>query len=209
MGLAASYKTQYPDISRFIDKETGKYLRVIEMLSSELKGSFSNGLFATDVINPMDIKRLYDKRLNKLSGGELQRVMIVHTLGQNANVYLIDEPSACLDIEQRAVVTKVIKRFMLHNKRTGFVVEHDIMMAMSLSIERDSRIVVFEDSVNSETGKRESVSSKPMHFSDGINMFLKQMNITFRTEQTTRRPRINKIGSSKDTEQKSAGKYYA
>jgi len=208
LGLVVSYKTQYLDISRFIDKKTGKYPRVVEMLSSELKGSFGNGLFTSDVINPMDIKRLYDRRLNKLSGGELQRVMIVHALGQDANVYLFDEPSACLDVEQRTIVTRVIKRFIMHNKRSCFVVEHDMMMAMSLSMERDSRIVVFDDVYNNETNRRESTSSSPLHFSEGINRFLKQMGITFRTDQTTRRPRINKRGSSKDTEQKSEGRYY-
>lgn len=208
LGLVVSYKTQYLDISRFVDKKTGKYPRVIEMLSAELKGRFSNALFTSDVINPMDIKRLYDRRLNKLSGGELQRVMIVHTLGQDANVYLFDEPSACLDVEQRTIITRVIKRFVMHHKRSCFVVEHDIMMAMSLSMERDSRIVVFDNNYNEETKTRETISSPPLHFSEGINKFLKQMGITFRTDQTTRRPRINKIGSSKDSEQKRDNKYY-
>jgi ATP-binding cassette subfamily E protein 1 len=208
LGLIVSYKTQYLDIGRFINKQTGKYPRVNEMLSSELGFMFSNSLFATDVMKPMDVERLYDKKLNKLSGGELQRVMIVHALGQNANVYLIDEPSACLDVEQRTIVTKVIKRFMLHNKKTGFIVEHDMMMAMSLSMEHDSKIVVFNDGFNNETTKREATSSKPMHFSEGINNFLKQMDITFRTDETTRRPRINKHGSSKDIQQKKDGKYY-
>ncbi len=97
---------------------------------------------------------------------------------------------------------------MLRNKKTGFIVEHDMMMAMSLSMETNSRIVVFDSSYNDDTKKRESVSSEPMHFSEGINRFLEQLNITFRTDQTSRRPRINKLGSSKDLEQKKNKKYY-
>lgn len=42
--------------------------------------------------------------------GELQRVAICLCLGQPANVYLIDEPSAYLDSEQRILAAKVIKR---------------------------------------------------------------------------------------------------
>ncbi len=42
--------------------------------------------------------------------GELQRVAITLCLGQPANVYLIDEPSAYLDSEQRILAAKVIKR---------------------------------------------------------------------------------------------------
>lgn len=42
-----------------------------------------------------------------LSGGELQRVAIALCLGTPADVYLIDEPSAYLDSEQRISCSKV------------------------------------------------------------------------------------------------------
>jgi ATP-binding cassette subfamily E protein 1 len=50
-----------------------------------------------------------------LSGGELQRVAIVLCLGQPSDIYLIDEPSAYLDSEQRIVAAKVIKRCLVTN----------------------------------------------------------------------------------------------
>ena len=56
-----------------------------------------------------------------MSGGELQRVAIALCLGKPADVYLIDEPSAYLDSEQRLHAAKVIKRFILHAKKTGKV----------------------------------------------------------------------------------------
>jgi len=46
---------------------------------------------------------------------------------QPADIYLIDEPSAHLDSEQRLLAAKVIKRFILHEKKTAFVVEHDFI----------------------------------------------------------------------------------
>jgi ABC-type Mn2+/Zn2+ transport system ATPase subunit len=46
--------------------------------------------------------------VTNLSGGELQRVAIVLCLGKPADVYLIDEPSAYLDSEQRIACSKVL-----------------------------------------------------------------------------------------------------
>jgi ATP-binding cassette subfamily E protein 1 len=77
-----------------------------------------------------------------LSGGELQRVAIVLCLGQPADVYLVDEPSAYLDSEQRIIAAKVIKRFILHAKKTAFIVEHDFIMATYLA----DRVIVYEGS---------------------------------------------------------------
>ena len=59
----------------------------------------------------MQIESILDQEVAHLSGGELQRVAIVLVLGQPADIYLIDEPSAYLDSEQRIVAAKVIKRW--------------------------------------------------------------------------------------------------
>ena len=52
-----------------------------------------------------------EQEVQNLSGGELQRVALALCLGKPADVYLIDEPSAYLDSEQRLVAAKVIKRY--------------------------------------------------------------------------------------------------
>jgi ATP-binding cassette subfamily E protein 1 len=88
--------------------------------------------FLSDVVKPLNVNSLYDLEVQKLSGGELQRVALVLALGKKANVYLIDEPSAYLDSEQRIIAAKVIKRFILNQSKTGFVVEHDFIMATYL-----------------------------------------------------------------------------
>jgi len=41
-----------------------------------------------------------------------------------------------------------------------------------------------------------------------MNLFLHNMGITFRRDETSRRPRVNKPGSQKDSQQKESGKYY-
>jgi len=66
------------------------------------------------VIKPLNLDGFIDQEVKNLSGGELQRVALALCLGKPADVYLIDEPSAYLDSEQRIVASKIIKRFILH-----------------------------------------------------------------------------------------------
>ena len=66
--------------------------------------------FNTDVLKPLQMESLMDLQVVKLSGGELQRVAITICLGKPADIYLIDEPSAYLDSEQRLNAARVIKR---------------------------------------------------------------------------------------------------
>jgi len=114
-------------------------------------------------------------------------------------VYLIDEPSAYLDSEQRLVAAKVIKRFILHAKKTGFIVEHDFIMATYLA----DRVIVFEGAASVDT-----LANTPQPLLSGMNKFLGQLEITFRRDPNNFRPRINKFDSVKDCEQKLSGNYF-
>uniref|UniRef100_A0A8C8CTR9 ATP-binding cassette sub-family E member 1 n=2 Tax=Oncorhynchus TaxID=8016 RepID=A0A8C8CTR9_ONCTS len=138
-------------------------------------------------------------KVQNLSGGELQRVAMALCLGKPADVYLIDEPSAYLDSEQRLVCAKVIKRFILHAKKTAFVVEHDFIMATYLA----DRVIVF-DGIPS----RSTAANTPQTLLAGMNKFLSQLEITFRRDPNNFRPRINKMNSIKDCEQKKSGNYF-
>ena len=102
---------------------------VQELLFDKLKDVMMQQQFLTDVVKPLTVHNLYDLEVQKLSGGELQRVALVLALGKKANIYLIDEPSAYLDSEQRIIASKVMKRFVLNSNKTAFVVEHDFIMA--------------------------------------------------------------------------------
>lgn len=208
MGTAVSHKPQYLSIEQF-KNNNGTYPTVIEFLINNIKESYIDEMFKTDVMKPMMIDEIGNRYLNELSGGEMQRFWIVLTLGRKAYIYLLDEPSACLDIEQRCVVTKVIKRFILHNRKIAFVVEHDMMMAVSLGHEINAKSIIVENRDNINNVRINNVSS-PTSFNEGINYFLKYLGITFHTQLKSvhQRPRINKINSVKDREQKENHKYY-
>ncbi len=204
-----SYKPQYLTIDKFALKD-GSYPSVEHFLYNNIQASYTNEMFKTDVMKPMQIQPIKDRLLNELSGGELQRVWIVYCLGRPAFIYLLDEPSACLDVEQRVTTTKVIKRFIQHNHKVAFVVEHDMMMSVSLASDELSQIIVMTKDVDDDMN-RSCVAEKPIAFNAGINKFLKSLDITFRTESSNSkhsRPRINKSGSTKDREQKQMDKYY-
>ena len=181
------------------------YPTVQELLYKKIRSAMCSEQFKSEVIKPLNIHQLYNRKCDELSGGEQQRLAITLCLGESANIYLLDEPSASLDIEYRVIVTKVIKRFLLNQKKLGFIVEHDIMMAMSMGIELNSRIVVFEQV---SSNNRVFTCSEPMIFKTGIQKFLQNMDITFRSDPKYKRPRINKKGSQKDREQKQGNKYF-
>lgn len=200
--LAADNKTEIPkmSISMKPQKIAPKFPGTVRQLFfKKIKGAFLNPQFQTDVVKPLNIDTIIDQEVQVLSGGELQRVALVLALGIPADIYLIDEPSAYLDSEQRIVCSKVIRRFILHSKKTAFIVEHDFMMATYLA----DRVIVFEGEPS-----KNAVAKSPESLLTGCNRFLKNLNVTFRRDPTSFRPRINKKDSQMDKEQKLAGNYF-
>ncbi|KAF1874790.1 hypothetical protein Lal_00007404 [Lupinus albus] len=206
---------------------------VRSLLHQKIRDAYTHPQFISDVMKPLLIEQLMDQEVVNLSGGELQRVALCLCLGklvllcdllslrfmtlfqtkphskfsdpffvppqQPADIYLIDEPSAYLDSEQRIHAAKVIKRFILHAKKTAFVVEHDFIMATYLA----DRVIVYEGNPSIDC-----IANCPQSLLTGMNLFLSHLNITFRRDPTNFRPRINKLDSTKDREQKNAGSYY-
>lgn len=169
------------------------------LLHEKIRDAYTHPQFITDVMKPLQIESIIDQDVQNLSGGELQRVALTLCLGKPADVYLIDEPSAYLDSEQRLMAARVIKRYILHAKKTAFVVEHDFIMATYLA----DRVIVF-DGVPSKM----TAANVPQGLLAGMNRFLSLLEITFRRDPNNFRPRINKLNSIKDTEQKKSGNYF-
>lgn len=172
---------------------------VRQLLHDKIRDAYVHPQFVTDVMKPLRIENIIDQEVQNLSGGELQRAAMALCLGKPADVYLIDEPSAYLDSEQRVMCAKVIKRFIMHAKKTGFIVEHDFIMATYLA----DRVIVFEGTPSVNTK-----ACTPQSLLTGMNRFLEQLQITFRRDPTNYRPRINKNHSIKDSEQKASGNYF-
>ena len=93
----------------------------------------------------------------------------------------------------------MLKRFVQQTGRTAFVAEHDFMLATYLA----DRVIVFggEPAVA-------AVATAPQPLQSGMNAFLKALDVTFRRDPETHRPRINKPDSVADREQKASGDYF-
>lgn len=178
-----SYKPQYLEIADDVP--------VLQYLEGALK--------YPEIIRNFELDKHFQKRLSQLSGGELQKVFITKALAHDASIYLLDEPSAYLDVEQRLLIAKTIRDFIDLYGKTVMVVDHDLLFIDYLTDD----MIVF-DGVPGLSG----YANQPVEMSKGMNSFLKRLNITMRRDHDSNRPRINKIDSVKDKEQKAKDNYY-
>ncbi|HJJ28712.1 MAG TPA: ribosome biogenesis/translation initiation ATPase RLI [Methanocorpusculum sp.] len=187
--VTVSYKPQYV---------TSDSSDTVEFLLRSATKRFDTSYYQHELLEPLGIIPILQSEIKNLSGGELQRVAIALCLSRDADLYILDEPSAHLDVEQRLVATKVIKRAAEDKEAGVLVIDHDMYTIDMIS----ERLLVF-DGVPGESG----TARGPFEMKDGMNLFLSNLGITFRRDKTGR-PRINKPGSYLDRAQKSAGEYY-
>jgi ATP-binding cassette, sub-family E, member 1 len=183
--IKVSYKSQY------LESESN------ELVCNVLQDAVRK--YKNQIVEPLNIKPLLNKRLNQLSGGELQRVSIALCLSKDADLYLLDEPSAYLDVEQRLIISRIIKDLMEVRGKTALIVDHDLLFIDYLS----QKLLVFdgEPAISGE-------AKGPFDMEEGMNVFLEDIGMTFRRDEESHRPRANKEGSVKDRVQKSKRKYY-
>ncbi len=189
--LTVSYKPQYI---------SAEYKGTVEELLNDVaKEEFDSSWYKSTLLQPLNVEPLLDRDVTELSGGELQKVAIAACLSRKADLYLLDEPSAYLDVEERLSMARTIRRLVESRNVTAFVVEHDVVAQDFLA----DRLVIF----SGEPGVF-GVANPPTSLRRGMNDFLKDMKITFRRDPATKRPRVNKEDSKLDRHQKKIGEYY-
>lgn len=188
--IKIAYKPQYL-VSNFEG-------RVQDYLYMNASG-YGTNLFKSEIMKPFALDDLLEKEVKDLSGGELQRLAIATTLSKEADIYLFDEPTAFLDVEQRLICGRVIRKLIESRNASSLIVDHDIVFIDYIS----DRAMVF----NGIPGVK-GHASKPRDLRSSMNEFLGNLNITFRRDKETKRPRVNKLDSYLDREQKEQGEYY-
>ena len=184
-----SYKPQYLK---------GDTDATVEEVLRQTTTKFDTSFYQHEILEPLSLSPLLQAPVKTLSGGELQRVAIAVCLSRDADLYILDEPSAHLDVEQRVKISRMIRKHAEGRGASTLVIDHDIYVIDMIS----DRILVFEG----EPGIRGKAVG-PFDMAPGMNRFLSALGVTFRRDKSGR-PRINKPGSFLDREQVAAGEYY-
>ena len=189
--LKIAYKPQY--LSNDIDVD------VISVLNKANEGLVEGSQEEEQIVDPLKIKKLYNKSIKNLSGGELQKVSIVTCLLQKADLYALDEPSAFLDVEDRIAVAKFIQQFTRSYGKSAMIIDHDVQL---LDLVSDSMVIL------EGTSGINGHASSPLPKVEAMNKFLKSLDITFRRDEKSQRPRVNKENSRLDKIQKAESNFY-
>ena len=189
--IKIAYKPQY--LQNDIDVE------VIALLDKVNGNPVEASLEEEQILEPLKIKKLYNKSVKNLSGGELQKVAVASCLLQKVDLYALDEPSAFLDVEDRIVVAKFLQKFVRSFGKSAIVIDHDLQLMDLVS----DTMIIFEG----ESGIVGQATS-PMPKADAMNRFLKSLDMSFRRDERSLRPRVNKLESRLDKDQKASGNYY-
>ncbi|MBA4447343.1 MAG: ribosome biogenesis/translation initiation ATPase RLI [Nitrosopumilaceae archaeon] len=189
--IKIAYKPQY--LQNDVDVE------VVALLDKANGGPIEGSLEEEQIIDPLKIKKLYNKSVKNLSGGELQKVAVASCLLQKVDLYALDEPSAFLDVEDRIAVAKFLQKFVRSFGKSAIVIDHDLQLMDLIS----DTMVIFEGE-SGATGK----ATSPLPKADAMNRFLRSLDMSFRRDEKSLRPRVNKLESRLDKDQKSSGNFY-
>jgi ATP-binding cassette subfamily E protein 1 len=186
-----SYKPQY--LSQDYEGDVRSVLTA--SYGNEIEGS----PLEEQIVTPLGIKKLFEKSIRHLSGGELQKVAVAASLMRPADIYALDEPSAFLDVEDRIALAKFLQRFVRAYGKSAMVIDHDVQLIDLVS----DTLIIFQG-IPGSSGH----ASMPIAKESGMNEFLRSLSITYRRDQETGRPRVNKEDSRLDRNQKDTGNYY-
>ena len=189
--IKIAYKPQY--------LQNDSDVEVIALLEKASGGPIEGSQEEEQILDPLKIRKLYNKSIRNLSGGELQKIAVASCLIQKVDLYALDEPSAFLDVEDRIAVGKFLQKFVRSYGKSAIVIDHDLQL---MDLVSDS-MIIFEG----EPGKA-GLATPPMPKPEAMNRFLKSLDMTFRRDEKSLRPRVNKIESRLDKDQKLSGNFY-
>ena len=189
--IKIAYKPQY--------LQNDSDVEVIALLEKASGGPIEGSQEEEQILDPLKIRKLYNKSIRNLSGGELQKIAVASCLIQKVDLYALDEPSAFLDVEDRIAVAKFLQKFVRSFGKSAIIIDHDLQLMDLMS---DS-MIIFEG----ESGKAGTATS-PLPKAEAMNRFLKSLDMSFRRDEKSLRPRVNKIESRLDKDQKASGNFY-
>ncbi|MFH0971496.1 MAG: ATP-binding cassette domain-containing protein [Candidatus Micrarchaeota archaeon] len=149
-------------------------------------------LFSENYLKSMKMHKLEFYNIEKLSGGELQKLEIFKALNQEKLAYILDEPTNMLDVSARILLSKMLRE-RVGSEKAVLVVDHDLEFLYNTV----DRLIVMDG----ESGKHGEVAGI-FGKDEGIRMLMEEFDLSYRRDPETKRLKLNKKGSKKDVELK-------
>lgn len=112
---------------------------------------------AIELMKEMKIDHLAKQQASKLSGGETARMALCRMVMSGANIVLLDEPTAAMDIESTLMSEDLIRKYNKTNGATVIMVTHSVNQARRIADE----VIFMKDGKIVESGSTSAVLSSP------------------------------------------------
>ncbi len=125
-----------------------------------------------DVMSLLSLEKLAFRRLNELSGGELQKVMIARALAQRPRILLLDEPTNNLDVKNQIEIMRLIRKIAKESNISVISTMHDLNLA---SLYAD-RILMIKNGKIFASGGIEVLNKENIKAVYGVDVEVVRMN---------------------------------
>jgi len=85
------------------------------------------------VIKRLNLQHLSLKYIDRMSGGELQKVSLARAFVQETDLFLLDEPTSNLDLKNQAEILSLVKRVVKEHNVSAVMTMHDLNTALRYS----------------------------------------------------------------------------
>ncbi|MFH1257745.1 MAG: ATP-binding cassette domain-containing protein, partial [Candidatus Micrarchaeota archaeon] len=192
VGIAGKNGIGKSTICRRIFEEhptTAAFKEQILARENDIAGKYfeKRDLFSENYLHQMKMRKLEYYNIEKLSGGELQKLEIFRALNQEKALYILDEPTNMLDVSSRILLSKVFRERVAAD-RAVLVVDHDLEFLHNTV----DRLIVMEG----ESGKHGEVAGI-FDKDEGVRMLMAEFDLSYRRDTDTKRLKLNKKGSKK------------
>jgi iron complex transport system ATP-binding protein len=111
-----------------------------------------------DILEAFELQHLAQNKINELSGGQLQMVLLAQSIIKEPEILILDEPLNNLDIHRQLALLRTVSKLAFERKMIVIIVMHDINLATRYA----DNIVVMKDGDIYSQGTSEEVITKLM-----------------------------------------------
>jgi len=108
---------------------------------------------AQRILDETELEDFAARLMNELSGGERQRAVVARALATEARVFLLDEPTANLDLAHQATMLRLVRGRCDNQASTAIVVTHDINLAAEFA----DQVMLLKNGLEIALGPSQSV----------------------------------------------------